>query len=125
MANNTLYPARQALMPKAMARWVLTVCKVLHNDKTHLSISIAIKALIKGCKVLFTPVAEMLHNLNAAKADNTYYQKVDYYLRPDLLILDELGFKKLPGYSSDDFFEIISKRYKKGSLIITTNKFFE
>jgi len=42
----------------------------------------------------------MLHNLNAAKADNTYYQKVDYYLKPDLLILDELGFKRLPGYSA-------------------------
>jgi len=67
----------------------------------------------------------MLHNLNAAKADNTYYQKIDYYLKPDLLILDELGFKKLPGYSADDFFEIISKRYEKGSVIITTNKTFE
>jgi DNA replication protein DnaC len=76
-------------------------------------------------KVLFTSVAEMLHILNAAKADNTYYQKVDYYLRPDLLILEELGFKRLPGYSANDFFEIISKRYEKGSIIITTNKSFE
>jgi len=46
---------------------------------------------MKGYKVLFVPVSGMLHNLNAAKADNTYYQKVDYYLKPDLLILDELG----------------------------------
>ena len=95
------------------------------TGKTHLSTAIGIKALAKGHKVLFTPVSEMLHNLNAAKADNTYYQKVNYYLTPDLLILDELGFKKLPGYSADDFFEIISKRYEKGSLIITTNKSFE
>jgi len=95
------------------------------TGKTHLSISIAIKALMKGYKVLFAPVSEMLHNLNAAKADNSYYQKVDYYLKPDLLILDELGFKRLPGYSADDFFEIISKRYEKGSLVITTNKSFE
>ena len=80
---------------------------------------------MKGYKVLFTPVAEMLHNLNASKADNTYYQKVDHYLKPDLLILDELGFKRVPGYSADDFFEIISKRYEKGSVIITTNKTFE
>ena len=45
----------------------------------------------------------------------------------DLLILDELVFKRLPGYSTsaDDFFEIISKRYEKGSVIITTNKTFE
>ncbi len=78
------------------------------TGKTHLSIAIGIKALMKGYKVLFTPVSEMLHNLNAGKADNTYYQKVDYYLKPDLLILDELGFK----------------RYEKGSVIITTNKTF-
>ncbi len=95
------------------------------TGKTHLSVAIGIKALLKGYKVLFTPVSEMLHNLNASKADNSYYQKVNYYLAPDLLILDELGFKKLPGYSADDFFEIISKRYEKGSVIITTNKSFE
>jgi len=95
------------------------------TGKTHLSISIGIKALMKGYKVLFALVSEMLQNLNASQADNSYYQKVSYYLSPDLLILDELGFKKLPNYSTDDFFEIISKRYEKGSLIITTNKTFE
>lgn len=95
------------------------------TGKTHLAISIGIKVLMKGYKVLFTSVSEMLQNLNASKADNSYYQKVNFYLAPDLLVLDELGFKKLPGYSADDFFEIISKRYEKGSLIITTNKTFE
>src|SRR5665648_76529 len=114
-----------AFSPIAIERWVLPLWKAFHNGKTHLSIAIAIKALMKGYRVLFTPVSELLHNLNAAKADNTYYQKVDYYLKPDLLILDELGFKRLPGYSADDFFEIISKRYEKGSVIITNNKTFE
>lgn len=95
------------------------------TGKTHLAIAIGIKALLKGYKVLFTSVSEMLRNLNASKADNSYYQKVNYYLKPDLLILDELGFKKLPNYSADDFFEIISKRYEKKSVIITTNKTFE
>ena len=95
------------------------------TGKSHLSTAIGLKALTKGFKVLFTSVSEMLQNLNAAKADNSYYQKVNYYLAPDLLILDELGFKKLPSYSADDFFEIISKRYEQGSVIITTNKSFE
>jgi len=95
------------------------------TGKSHLSIAIGMKALIKGFKVLFTSVSEMLQNLNAAKADNSYYQKVNFYLAPDLLILDELGFKKLPNYSADDFFEIISKRYEQGSVIITTNKNFD
>lgn len=95
------------------------------TGKTHLAISIGLKALMKGYKVRFTSVNEILHALNAAKADNSYYQKVDYYLGHDLLIMDELGFKKVPSYSADDFFEIISKRYEKGSVIITTNKSFE
>ena len=67
----------------------------------------------------------MLQNLYFSKADNSYYQKLNYYLCPDLLILDELGFKKIPTYSADDFFEVISKRYEKGSVIITTNKSFD
>jgi len=95
------------------------------TGKTHLATAIGVNALKKGYKVLFTQVSEMLHTLNASKADNSYFQKVKYYLSFDLLILDELGFRKLPHYSADDFFEIISKRYENSSVIITTNKSFE
>lgn len=95
------------------------------TGKTHLSTAIGIHALHKNAKVLFTSVTDMLYNLNAAKADNSYYKKLELYLEPTLLILDELGFKKIPGYSADDFFAVISRRYEKGSIIITTNKAFE
>lgn len=93
--------------------------------KTHLSIAIGIKALQKGFKVLFTTTAQMLHELHVSKADNSYHKKIDFFLAPDLLIIDELGFKKIPNHSADDFFEIISRRYEHGSIIITTNKSFE
>jgi DNA replication protein DnaC len=95
------------------------------TGKTHLSIGIGIKALTKGYKVLFTSVSEMLQNLHLSKADNSFYQKLKHYLVPDLLVLDELGFKKMPSHSADDFFEVISKRYENGSVIITSNKSFE
>lgn len=95
------------------------------TGKTHLSISIGVKALQKGFKVLFTTTAHMLHDLHTSKADNSYHKKLDSYLTSDLLIIDELGFKKVPQYSADDFFEIISRRYEHGSVIITTNKPFE
>lgn len=95
------------------------------TGKTHLSTAIGIHALHKNAKVLFTSVTDMLHNLNAAKADNSYYKKLELYLEPSLLILDELGFKKIPSYSADDFFAVISRRYETGSIIITTNKAFE
>jgi DNA replication protein DnaC len=93
--------------------------------KTHLSIAIGIKALQKGHRVLFTTTANMLHDLHVSKADNSYHKKIDFYLSPDLLIIDELGFKRIPNHSADDFFEIISRRYEHSSIIITTNKSFE
>lgn len=63
------------------------------TGKTHLAIGIAIKALLKGYGVLFTQVSQMLHQLNFSRANNSYYQKLDYYLRPDLLILESWALK--------------------------------
>lgn len=95
------------------------------TGKSHLAIALGIKALLRGYKALFTTTTEMLRQLHISKADNSYYRKLNEYLEPDLLVLDELGFKKLPHYSADDFFEVIAKRYEKGSTIVTTNKLFE
>jgi len=93
--------------------------------KSHLSVSLGVKALQQGYKVLFTSVSEMMETLFEAKADNSYHRKLKYYLTPDLLILDELGFKKLSENIVDLFYEIISKRYETGSVIITSNKPFD
>lgn len=95
------------------------------TGKTHLAISIGLKAVAQGYKVLFTTVNEMLEELYISRADNSFHQKLRYYIAPDLLILDELGLKKLNQNSVDDFYEIISRRYENGSIIITSNKVFE
>ena len=95
------------------------------TGKTHLSLALGVKALSKNYKVLFSSVSEMLYQLHISKADNSYHKKLKDYLSPDLLILDELGFKKIPSYSADDLFEVITKRYEHGSCIITTNKKFD
>lgn len=95
------------------------------TGKTHLSVALGIKALSKNYKVLFSSVSEMLYQLHMSKADNSYHKKLKEYLSPDLLILDELGFKKVPSYSADDLFEVITKRYEHGSCIVTTNKGFD
>lgn len=95
------------------------------TGKTHLAAAIAQKALMAGHKVLFTTVSEMIDTLHQSKADGSYYRKLQYYLNPDLLVLDELGFKPLSQHTVHDFFEIISKRYEQKSIIITSNKSFE
>ena len=92
------------------------------TGKTHLAIALGLKALNKDYSVHFSTVSDLLHSLYVSKADNSYHKKLKQLLNYDLLILDELGFKQLPKYSSDDFFNIISKRYENKSTIITTNK---
>lgn len=95
------------------------------TGKSHLGISLGVKALQQGYKVIFTTVSDMMSTLFESKADNSYPQKLKYYLSPDLLILDELGFRKLNEHIVDQFYEIISQRYEKGSIIITSNKSFD
>ena len=77
-----------------------------------------------GYVILFTTAHDMITTLQAARADHTYRRKIEYYTKPDLLILDELGYKTLAATTVEDFFEIISKRYEKKSTIITSNKEF-
>lgn len=93
--------------------------------KTHISIAIGINAIDQGYSVLFAPLSEMLEDLYMSRADNSYRQKLKKYILPDLLIVDELGLKKLNQTSVDDFYDVISKRYEARSTIITTNKPFD
>ena len=87
--------------------------------------AIGLEAVKKGKKVLFIHSNEKVERLYSSRADGTYQTTMQKFLKPDLLILDELGFKKMPQYSMEDFFEIIRKRYENGSMIITTNRNFE
>jgi DNA replication protein DnaC len=95
------------------------------TGKTHLAIGLGFKAILSGYKVLYTSVDDMIAQMNISKADSTYYQRVRYYIEPELLIIDEFGFKKLNQNCVENFFDIISKRYEKDSIIITSNKTFE
>jgi DNA replication protein DnaC len=95
------------------------------TGKTHLANAIGLEAIKQGYKVMFSHVNDMIEKLYASKADGTFLSVQRAYLSADLLILDELGFKKIPASGLDDFFEIIRKRYENGPLIITTNRNFE
>jgi len=95
------------------------------TGKTHLSISLGLKALGAGYTVLFTTVWDMITTLQSSRADHTYKAKINYFLKPDLLILDELGYKTMGETTVEDFFEIVSGRYEKKPIIITSNRSYE
>lgn len=92
------------------------------TGKTHLAVALALKALGYGKTVLFTSVWDMITQLQQSRADYSYQKKILTYLKPDLLILDELGYRSMAESTVEDFFEIVSRRYEKGSIIITTNR---
>lgn len=93
--------------------------------KTHLANAIGLEAIKQGYKVIFLHINDLIEKINIARADGSINVFMNMLLNADLLILDELGFKKLPADSIDGFFEVIRKRYEKGSIIITTNRNFE
>lgn len=95
------------------------------TGKTHLAVAIGIKAIHQGYNVLFSTVNEMLEELYVSRADNSFKKKLKKYTSPDLLILDELGLKKLNQNSVDDFYETIACRYERSSTVITSNKSFD
>lgn len=95
------------------------------TGKTHLAISIGAKAVIQGYSVIFITLNDMLEDLYISRADNSFAQRLKKYTQCDLLIIDELGLKKLNQTSVDDFYEVIAKRYEQRSTIITSNKTFD
>lgn len=92
------------------------------TGKTHVSVALALEALGRSKTVLFTSVWDMINILQQSRADYSYQRKIQMYLKPDLLILDELGYRSMAEATVEDFFEIVSKRYEKGSIIITSNR---
>lgn len=92
------------------------------TGKTHLAVALALSALGRGKTALFTTVWDMINNLQQSRADYSYQKRIQAYLAPDLLVLDELGYRSMAEQTVEDFFEIVSSRYEKGSIIITSNR---
>lgn len=93
--------------------------------KTHLAISIGIKATQAMKRVLFYTAEKLTEELASAEVSGQLNKKLDLLSRVDLLIIDELGYLTLSKQTSKLFFQMVSKRYEKGSIIVTSNKPFE
>lgn len=93
--------------------------------KTHLATALGYEACLGGRSVLFAPAIDAVNTLSAARTAGRLKDELKKYLRPDLLILDELGYLPIDKTGADLLFQIISHRYESGSLIITTNRAFK
>jgi len=93
--------------------------------KTHLAIALAHTACSRGITTRFTTAADMINHLYAALADRSLDKAMRPYLRPRLLVIDEVGYLPFSKEAGDLFFQVVSKRYERGSIILTSNRAFK
>jgi DNA replication protein DnaC len=94
------------------------------TGKTMLSVELALKAAEAGRRVLFTTADDLVTALGRAFHENRLEEKLKTYTNPSLLIIDEIGYLPLDKLQSNLLFQVISKRYERGSILMTSNKGF-
>jgi DNA replication protein DnaC len=92
------------------------------NRQQILALALGQEACRQGFQVLFLNVHKMLQHLNGGRADGSWERRLNIYLRPDLLILDDFGLKPLPPPSPEDLYDVINERYERGSILLTSNR---
>ena len=95
------------------------------TGKTHVALGLGLTACQKGRKVRFTTTAALVHELIEAVDERRLQRLQKTLASQDLLIIDELGFVPLSKTGAELLFEIISQRYERGSIIITSNLPFD
>ena len=93
--------------------------------KTHLATALGYAACLEGQSVLFATAIEVINHLSAAQKKSSLKAELKKYLRPQLLVLDELGYLPIDQHGADLLFQVISQRYERGSIVLTTNKPFK
>ena len=92
--------------------------------KTMIAQNIAHRAILAGRSVLFLSAAQLLLDLGAQESARALDRRLHYYAKVGLLVIDELGFLAFDNRNADLIFQVVSRRYEKKSLVLTTNLAF-
>ena len=94
------------------------------TGKSHLLTALGYTAVERGHSVRHTRVVDMINHLTAAQLDGSLGKALRTYVRPSLLLLDELGYLPIDKRGADLLFQVVAARYEVGSIVITTNRAF-
>jgi DNA replication protein DnaC len=92
------------------------------TGKSHLAQAIGQAAIQQGYRVLYRETHQLLEELAEAAIDDTRKQRMEFLSTVPLLILDDLGMRKLPLTAAEDLLEIIMRRYERASTLVTSNR---
>jgi len=90
--------------------------------KTHLAVGLGRKVVEQGHTARFTTATALLATLGKAESEGNLAEKLTEYSKPRLLIIDELGYLPFERRAAHLFFQLVNRRYEKGSLLVTTNQ---
>jgi DNA replication protein DnaC len=92
--------------------------------KTMLAVGLAIAACQAGFSIYFTTLDDLVRNLNEAEATGRFAKKLQTYLKPAVLVVDEIGYLPLSRTDANMVFQLVARRYERGSILATSNKAF-
>ena len=92
--------------------------------KTHLAIALGLRAIEAGYRVLFSTAANLLASLGKARSEGRLEERLKFYATPRLLIIDEIGYLPIERADANLFFQLVSRRYERGPMILTSNQGF-
>ena len=90
--------------------------------KTHLSVGLARQAATVGYRTYFTTAADLAARCHRAAIEGRWATTMRFFAGPTLLVIDELGYLPLPAEAASALFQVVSQRYLKTSIVITTNR---
>ncbi len=92
--------------------------------KTHLAVALALKSIENGYGAYFVRAYDLMEDLRKAREEHRLQRRMRVYLAPKVLIVDEFGIWPYDRESATAFFSLVSARYERGSIILTSNKGF-
>jgi DNA replication protein DnaC len=94
------------------------------TGKTHLSLALGVEAVKAGRSVYFSSLADIVASLAKAERDGVLRDRIRYFCRFSLLIVDEIGYLPVTPGGGNLFFQLVNARYEKGAMILTSNRGF-
>ncbi len=92
--------------------------------KTHLALALGVEAVKAGRSVYFATLADIVSSLAKAEREGTLRERIRFLCRPQLLIVDEIGYLPVMTGGGNLFFQLVNARYERGAMILTSNRGF-